>query len=171
MKNSERASYIRGLMEGLQLDPNAKETKVLNAMADLLDDLCAAIEELEDGFSDLGEVLDEIDEDLGNLEADYYGDDEDEDDECGCEGCHHHHHHDDETEFEVTCPSCGEGITLTDDMLEEGGIICPHCGEHLEFDFDEEDEDEEDGDGCCCCGDKEEGEGSCGCGCGGEEKK
>ena len=38
MTNSERASYIRGLMDGLELDPAAKETKVFNAMVELLDD-------------------------------------------------------------------------------------------------------------------------------------
>ena len=144
MTNSERASYIRGLMEGLELDPNSKETKVLNAMLELLDDLCASVEELEDGFDFLSEQVDEIDEDLGNVEEDFYGL---EDDECGCG----HHHHDD-AEFEVTCPSCGDTIQLTDDMLEEDSIICPGCGETLEFDFD----DDEEGCGCDCCGkDKE----------------
>ena len=44
MTNSERASYIRGLMDGLELDPAAKETKVFNAMVELLDDLCLSME-------------------------------------------------------------------------------------------------------------------------------
>lgn len=140
MTNSERASYIRGLMEGLELDPKAKETKVLNAMVELLDDLCVSVEELEDGFDLLSEQVDEIDEDLGNVEEDFYG----LEDDCDC-GCGHHHNDFDEAEFEVTCPSCGDTIELTDDMLEEGSIICPGCGETLEFDFDD--------DGDCCCGD------------------
>ena len=89
MTNSERASYIRGLMEGLELDPKAKETKVLNAMVELLDDLCISVEELEDGFDLLSEQVDEIDEDLGNVEEDFYELD------GGC-SCHHHHHHADE---------------------------------------------------------------------------
>lgn len=141
MTNSERASYIRGLMEGLELDPAAKETKVLNAMLELLDDICVSVEELEDGFDLLSEQVDEIDEDLGNVEEDFYG----AEDDCGC-GCGHHH--DDEAEFEVTCPSCGDTIELTDDMLEDGGIVCPGCGETLEFDFDDDDD-------CCCGGDDE----------------
>lgn len=140
MTNSERASYIRGLMEGLELDPEAKETKVLNAMLELLDDLCVSVEELEDGFDLLSDQVDEIDEDLGNVEEDFYG--LEDEDGCGC-GCGHHHH--DDAEFEVTCPSCGETIQLTDDMLEEDSIVCPSCGETLEFDFDDDDE--------CNCGD------------------
>ena len=82
--------------------------------------------------------VDEIDEDLGDLEEEFYG--LDDDDDCGCGHCHHD---EDEAEFEVTCPSCGDTIQLTDDMLEEGSIVCPGCGETLEFDFDEEDEEED----------------------------
>ena len=137
MTNSERASYIRGLMEGLELDPAAKETKVLNAMLELLDDLCVSVEELEDGFEELSEQVDEIDEDLGDLEEEFYG--LDDEDDCGCGHCHHD---EDEAGFEVTCPSCGDTIQLTDDMLEEGSIVCPGCGETLEFDFDDDEEDE-----------------------------
>ena len=149
MTNSERASYIRGLMDGLELDPTAKETKVLNAMVELLDDLCLSVEELEDGFAELSEQVDEIDEDLGNVEEDFY------ELEGGC-SCHHHHHEglDDGAEFEVTCPSCGDIIELTDDLLEEGSIVCPGCGETLEFDFD----DDEDECGCGCHHGKEGGE-------------
>lgn len=148
MTNSERASYIRGLMDGLELDPNAKETKVLNAMIELLDDLCLSVEELEEGFAELSEQVDEIDEDLGNVEEDFY------EQESGC-SCHHHGDLDgclDDAEFEVTCPSCGDTIELTDDLLEEGSIVCPGCGETLEFDFDDEDEDE----GCGCHHEDEE---------------
>lgn len=149
MTNSERASYIRGLMDGMDLDQNAKETKIFNAIVELLDDLSVSVEELEDGFDLLSEQVDEIDEDLGNVEEDFYG--LEEDDDCGCG--HHHHHDFEDAEFEVTCPSCGETIQLTDDMLEEDSITCPGCGETLEFDFDEDDCD-------CCCGD-----------CGGDEEK
>ena len=59
MTNSERASYIRGLMDGLELDPAAKETKVFNAMVELLDDLCLSMEELEDGVAELADQVDE----------------------------------------------------------------------------------------------------------------
>ena len=132
MTNSERASYIRGLIDGLDLDPAAKETKVFNAMVELLDDLCLSIEDVEDCVAELSEQVDEIDEDLGALEEDYY----DLDDGCHC------HDRDEEfgdSLFEVTCPNCGDTIELNDEMLEEGFIMCPNCGEKLEFDFDEED--------------------------------
>ena len=140
MTNSQRASYIRGLMDGLELDPADKNTKIFNAMVELLEDLSTSVEELEDQYDAFSQQLDEVDEDLGTLEAEYYGLDED---DCGC-GCGCHHHDGADPEFGVTCPSCGDTIELTDDLLAEGSIVCPGCGETLEFDLDEEeDEDEE----------------------------
>ena len=68
MTNSEKAAYIRGLMEGMDLDPNAKETKLFNAIVDLLDDLSLSVEEMEDAYDELSGQVDEIDEDLGELE-------------------------------------------------------------------------------------------------------
>ena len=59
-------------MEGLDLDPNAKETKLFNAVVDLLDDLCLSVEEMEDAYDELSGQVDEIDEDLGELEEAYY---------------------------------------------------------------------------------------------------
>lgn len=139
MTNSERAAYIRGLMEGLELDPAAKETKVFNAMIELLDDLSLSMEELEDGFDVLSEQVDQIDEDLGEVEEELFGEG------CDCGHDHCHHHDDDEAMFQVTCPSCGDTIELYDELLEEDAINCPNCGELLEFDFDfdEEASDEE----------------------------
>ena len=140
MSNSERASYIRGLMDGMELDPNAKETKIFNAIADLLSELCTSVDELEDEVDGIADQLDEVDEDLGALESEYYGIDED---SCGCGGHHHQggcgcgHHH---AEFEAICPSCGETIELTEEMLDEDSMVCPSCGETLEFDFDDDQE-------------------------------
>ncbi|MGN0478259.1 MAG: CD1247 N-terminal domain-containing protein [Hominenteromicrobium sp.] len=150
MTNSERAAYIRGLMEGLELDPNAKETKLFNAIVDLLDDLCLSMEEMEDAYDELSGQVDEIDEDLGELEEDFYDLDEDEADEDD-------EWEDDEDDcyFEVTCPSCGDTIELNGEMLEEGSIDCPNCGEKLEFDFDDDACDCA-GEDCCCDPDGEE---------------
>lgn len=103
MTNSEKAAYIRGLMEGMDLDPNAKETKLFNAIVDLLDDLSLSVEEMEDAYDELSGQVDEIDEDLGELEEEFYDIDEDEDDDDDDAW------EDDEDEcyYEVTCPKCG----------------------------------------------------------------
>ena len=35
--------------------------------------------------------------------------------------------------YEVTCPACGNTITIDEDVLDLGAIECPNCGETLEF--------------------------------------
>lgn len=142
MKNSGKAEYIRGLMDGLQLDPEKKETKVLNAVVDLLEEICSMQEGLSDAVGDLVEQVNDIDEDLGELEVDFYGDEED---GCDCENCRHNHGGDEE--FQVTCPSCGKDFKLTDEMLDDTKITCPNCGETLELDYDDEDDDDAPEDG------------------------
>ena len=145
MTNSEKAAYIRGLMEGMDLDPNAKETKLFNAIVDLLDDLSLSVEEMEDAYDELSGQVDEIDEDLGELEEEFYDIDEDEDDDDDDAW------EDDEDEcyYEVTCPKCGDTIELNEEMLDEDSIDCPNCGETLEFDL-EEDESCDCGENCDC---------------------
>jgi hypothetical protein len=134
MKNTERVAYIRGLAEGLELDESKKEVKVLNAIIDLLDDIALSMSELEDNVNDMADQLDAVDEDLGSLEDDFYDDgedseddEEDSDDDDDCECC-----------YEVTCPSCHETVCLSEDIIQNGQMECPNCGETLEFDFDEE---------------------------------
>lgn len=135
MTNSEKAAYIRGLMEGMDLDPNAKETKLFNAIVDLLDDLSLSVEEMEDAYDELSGQVDEIDEDLGELEEEFYDIDEDEDDvdDDAWED------DEDECYYEVTCPKCGDTIELTKKCSMKGSIDCPNCGETLEFDLEEDD--------------------------------
>ena len=73
MTNTERAAYIRGLMNGLELNPEDKTTKVLNAMMDLLDEMALSLSEVETSVDEMADQLDEVDEDLGTLEEEFYG--------------------------------------------------------------------------------------------------
>ena len=114
MTNLERVSYIRGLMEGLELETDKKEVKVLTAIMDLLEDMALSLSEVENTCEDMANQLDAVDEDLCCLEDDYYGDRDEEDEE--------------ECYYEVTCPSCQETICLSEDVLEAGEIDCPTAG-------------------------------------------
>ena len=96
-----------------------------------------SIEDLEEGYNEMADLLETVDDDLATLEEDFYGEDE-----CGCGCCDED---DDECYYEVTCPSCGDTICLDEDMVAEGQMDCPNCGESLEFDL----EDVED---VCDCG-------------------
>ena len=145
MTLTEKTAYIKGLVEGLELNADEKEVKVINAIIGLLDDMALTVSDLEESMNDMGNQLDEVDEDLYSLEQDFY--DEDEDDG------------EDEEYYEVTCPTCNETICVSEDVLLKGGIQCPNCGESLEFDFDDLECD------CGCCSDADD-EDYCGCGCG-----
>lgn len=137
MTLTEKAAYIKGLAEGLSLDASKPETKIINALIDLVDDISLAVCDLEDELILVGEQVDEVDEDLDALESYVYDDD---DCDCCCDDCC-----DDEDEFfEVECPACGEVINVDEGILESGSIECPACGENLEFDIEYDDEEEDD---------------------------
>ena len=77
MKTSEKVAFIKGLMEGLALDASKPETKVLNLMAEVLEELAASNNALIEENIKLKDYIEEIDEDLGDLEEIVYTDDED----------------------------------------------------------------------------------------------
>lgn len=134
----EKIAYIKGLAEGLQLDTESKEGKIITAIVDLLEDITEEICDIEDACDDISEQLDEVDEDLASIEDIIYGDDD-----CDCDCCDDDCDCCDDELYEVECPSCNDVIYLDAEMLEEEGIDCPNCGTHLEFDFDCD----------CCCDD------------------
>lgn len=142
MKNTERVSYIRGLAEGLELDENKKEVKVLNAVIDMLDDLAFSMAELQDNVNDMADQLDAVDEDLGTLEDDFY-DEDDEEDEDAENDDEDDDDDDDSCYYEVTCPDCHETVCLSEDVMKEGSIKCPNCGATIEFGLENEDGGEE----------------------------
>lgn len=153
MTITEKVAYLKGLMEGLELDGSSKEGKVLKAVVDVLDDMALSVTDIEDDLAELSDQVDEIDEDLAEVEDEVFGDEDeccccdDDDDDCDCCGCG-----DDDDFYEVTCAKCGETTYITGDILDEGRMECPNCGEELEFDV-VIDEDEECGCGCDCgCG-------------------
>lgn len=122
MKLTEKAAYLRGLVEGLGVEENSKEGKILKAIVDLLDDISLSVADLEDGYEELNEQVDMMDEDLSSLEEDFYGDEDEDEDE------------DEEDEmYEVVCPRCGDEICINESILADGEMTCPNCGEKLEF--------------------------------------
>ena len=134
MEITEKVAYLKGLAEGLGLDAETKEGKILLAMIDVLDDIALEIEDLKDTQDELADGLDAVSDDLEDVEDvvfgedDYDEDEEDEDEES--EDC-----------YATTCPNCEEVIYFDESILEDGEVICPNCGEKLEFELEEEPED------------------------------
>ena len=132
MTITEKVAYLKGLMEGLDLDKTTKEGKVIAAMADILDDLALTV-------ADNCDQIDAIDEDLESLEEyvyddldfdDYDDDLFDEDDD------------EDAAEYEFECPNCHEVVFIDESVFDEGKEIeCPNCGAKLEGFYEEEEDD------------------------------
>ena len=150
MTISEKSAYLKGLMDGLKLDTESAEGKMIAAMVDLLGDVTKKLTDVEDTTIAISDELDEIEEDLDAIE-DYILDDEDEDwdddedfddfddewddDEDLEEGFDYGD--EDTTVYEVEC-ACGEIIDFDEETLEAGSIVCPNCGENLEFSLEDD---------------------------------
>ena len=148
MTINEKAAYLKGLMDGLKLDTEAAEGKMIGAIVELLGDMAKKVTDIEDTTIAISDELDEIEEDLDAIEdfimdedEDDY-DDDDYEDEDDYEDCEEGFEYGDEDSiiYEVECP-CGNIINFDEETLEEGSIVCDNCGEVLEFSFDDEDEE------------------------------
>ena len=150
MTISEKAAYLKGLMDGLDLDKEKAEGKMIAAIVELLGDVTKRVTDIEETTIAISDELDEIEEDLDAIE-DYILDEEDEyddedwddedewdDDEEYEEGFDFG---DEETTiYEVKC-ICGEIIDFDEETLEQGSMKCPNCGELLEFSLEDEDDE------------------------------
>ena len=156
MTISEKSAYLKGLMDGLNLNTETNEGKMIAAIVDLLGDVTRRLADVEETTIAISDELDEIEEDLDAIE-DYILDEEDDfDDYEEDEDDDAYDFSDDDDEeyeegfdfgdedsiiYEVEC-ACGEIINFDEETLEKGSIICPNCGETLEFSVDEDDEEE-----------------------------
>ena len=149
MTISEQSAYLKGLMDGLSLNTETNEGKMIAAIVDLLGDVTKRVTDIEETTIAISDELDEIEEDLDAIE-DYilddddddfddededYEDDWDEDEEEPEEGFDFGD--EDTTIYEVQC-ACGEVINFDEETLEKGSIVCPNCGETLEFSLEDE---------------------------------
>ena len=142
MTLNEKASYIKGLADGMELDTTKKEGKLLAALLDLVDEMAQTITDLEEDVETLNDYIEEIDEDLGDVEELLYDEDEDEDDDFECDGncdlCDEDCELCDDDYFEIECPSCGE-VVCFDSTIDPEELVCPACGEKFECLVSEED--------------------------------
>lgn len=139
MVTAESLGYLKGLIDGLELDENTKETKVFKAIVEVLESMAEDIDDLGEELDLVEEQIDEIDDDLSAVEEEIF------DDDCfGCEGCDGDYDDDMEEyeEYEIECPSCGESIVVDEATVLDGSFECPSCGEKLEFEVEFEEEEE-----------------------------
>lgn len=112
----EKVSYLKGLMEGLDIDAESKEGKVFNAILEVLEEVVINTDELEECYDDLADSVEAIDEDLADIEE-FLDDVEADFPECY-----------------VVCPNCNETVYLDEEEIDKGEVECPNCSTVLEFD-------------------------------------
>ena len=116
---AEKYNYVKGLCDGLQIDTEVKEGKLLMAIMELLDEMILSVEDLEESRDEIYEFMDEVDEDLAEVEEIIYGEEYDEDD-CVI--------------GEIECPECNALVEITADMIEGDKFVCPACESEIEID-------------------------------------
>ena len=153
MTVSEKVAYLKGLADGLGIKDSTSEGKLMLAVIDVLESMAEDIEAVDAHAKDLSDSISDINEDMEYLEDLCIG--ESDDCDCGFSGGEYEDEEDDGElppcsgccsscgdvqEYEVTCPKCGETITVFEEDLDFGSIRCPKCDAELEFDNGPDDE-------------------------------
>ena len=143
MSLTEKAAYIKGMVEGMNLNTETGEGKIIKCLLDLVEEMANDVVELKEASQSHGDYLDELDVDLALLEDMVYDDIDCCDDcfddcecdgvcdECECDGdcdcCEKGEPYD---FFKVVCPNCNDEVYL-DNSIDPSTVICPSC--HNEF--------------------------------------
>ena len=143
MEITEKVAYLKGLAEGMELDTEKKEGKLLSAIIDVLEDIALELEDIHDETSELADGLDAVSDDLEDVEDVVFGEEDEEEDDEDSE-YYEDDLDEDEDCYATTCPTCEETIYFDESVLEDGEVICPNCGEKLEFDMSSLEEDSDD---------------------------
>ena len=121
---TNRDSYLKGLAEGLKLDTDKTEGKLIGELLNLVSDMANELESLDDEQAFVADKLDEMEDVIDVIGENVFGDDDDDDDDV----------------YTIVCDNCGAEIDFTGDDLDDiasGDFVCPECGKTIELDFDE----------------------------------
>ena len=129
MRITEKAAYLKGLVDGLELDNSTKEGKVISKMLEVIEEMAVRINDLEDDCDALYDYVEEMATDIVSIEEDLYDDEAEYDDLDDLLAEDDEYDFDEDEEFyEVECPSCGEVVCFSEEADIEK-IVCPACGE------------------------------------------
>lgn len=121
---TDRISYLQGLAEGMKLNPDKDSHRLILGILDVLGEVGESIEALAESHGELSNYVESIDEDLADLEADLYDDEDEELAEEAAAG------YADMIEYE--CPHCGAKIEIDPDEVDfDEDALCPECGREL----------------------------------------
>ena len=153
---SKKVGYLKGLLDGMNLDPNTTNSKLMAGIVSLLTELSDRVDALEELYDDLNDYVESVDDDLAELESEHRGDDDfddfnilDDDDEDfddafgdGEDKLHLLRAGEDvpsEGAGEESpdalagklCPKCSRMFFTSLEDGEEDEYFCPHCGDRI----------------------------------------
>ena len=144
---TERTAYLRGLAEGLNLDKEKAENKLLLEMLNVMDEMAQQFAETNEDLDELSEYVEDMDADLAEVEELLFEEEEDcdcdcDDCDCDCDDCDCDCDCDQELSFD--CPNGGKTVMIkASDIDFDESPVCSACGQPFFVDVEEEDEDEE----------------------------
>ncbi len=127
----KEAAYIKGLFDGMKLDPENGVTKIISGIISYLEKAAEEVEMLDSEQGFLADRIDEID-DAVDILAEELEDFEGFEDDL----------------YQIKCDNCGATVEFTGEDLDAivgGSFECPECGEIIELDLSAFDDD-------CGCG-------------------
>ena len=137
MTITEKTAYLKGLLEGMNIDETKAEGKLLKAVIETLDELANDLTDVAEDVATLNDYVEELDEDLGAVEEFVYSDDDcdcdccDCDDDYDCDGDCDCCDEDCDGFYEVECPHCGANVCF-DETCDPREILCPSCQEKFD---------------------------------------
>ena len=122
IKLGERAAYLQGLVNGADFKPDDKTKVVWDSLLTYCTEVAEAYDHLADRIKDLEDYLRSIDEDLAQLEDDFY---QDEFIDAGEE--------ENTTFYEISCPNCQENLCIEEEVMagQNVEVLCPTCGDAI----------------------------------------
>lgn len=138
---SEEVAYLRGLAEGLEIESETKEGKMICKIIDVLENLADTLDDMQEDYDELVDYVESVDEDLSDLEDVLYEEDDDDFDDEDYED------EDELSYIEMECPNCGDLVDIDEELLFDDSVdvICPNCQAIILS-------SEEDEENCCGCG-------------------
>ena len=121
-KLTDRISYLQGLAAGMKLNPEKDSHRVILGILEVLGEVGTAFDALAESHGELSDYVEAIDEDLSDLEANLYDDD---DEKAAVD-------EDTEPAIEYECPHCGATVEIDPDEVDfDEESLCPECGKEL----------------------------------------
>lgn len=138
-KLTDKISYLKGLADGMKLNVEKDNNKLLLEMLDAMYDMAQELEDVNDSIDELEVYADELDSDLADLEDALFEDDTDVYEYVGDED----EDDDDDEIITYDCPHCGHVMSFNASEVDfSEDYTCPECGKPVFPELDEEEEDD-----------------------------